>query len=101
MSAERWRVGRKVGRTLYIHQGDDEVGEIIGLVDTRELAQRICAAMNARAQACPSCGHDVVLHQHDGCQHTVSSGRPGQNTLCPCGLTTPDQKKGAPPGSAG
>lgn len=37
-----WRVGRKLGRTLYI--GD----ECIGMVDTPELATSIVAAMNAR-----------------------------------------------------
>lgn len=41
MSSERWRVGRKLGRTLYI----DEV--LVGMVDTREIAAAICDAMNA------------------------------------------------------
>jgi hypothetical protein len=35
-----WRVGRKVGRTLYL---DDQ---LVGMVDTPELAQAIVAAMN-------------------------------------------------------
>jgi hypothetical protein len=37
----RWRVGRSLGRTLYL---DDKV---IGMVDTPELAARIVEAMNA------------------------------------------------------
>jgi len=36
-----WKVGRKVGRTLY--DGD----ELIGLMDTRELAARVVAAVNS------------------------------------------------------
>ena len=35
-----WRVGRKVGRTLYRH------GQLVGMVDTREMAATICEAMN-------------------------------------------------------
>lgn len=41
MSRERWRTGRKLGRTLYL---DDEV---VGMIDTPELAAEIVAAMNA------------------------------------------------------
>jgi len=37
-----WRVGRKLGRTLY----KDEV--CVGMVDTKELAEAIVNAMNAR-----------------------------------------------------
>ena len=40
MSEPRWRVGRKLGRTLY---RDDEC---IGMVDTRALAAQIVDAMN-------------------------------------------------------
>lgn len=38
---DKWRVGRKLGRTLYI--GD----RFIGSVDTRELASQIVEAVNA------------------------------------------------------
>lgn len=38
----RWRVGRKVGRTLYL---DDK---LVGVVDTPELAQELCDAANMR-----------------------------------------------------
>lgn len=38
--SEQWRVGRTLGRTLYV---DDQV---VGMVDTPELAQRIVDAMN-------------------------------------------------------
>lgn len=37
-----WRVGRKLGRTLY------RDGECIGMVDSPELAAEIVAAMNGR-----------------------------------------------------
>jgi hypothetical protein len=50
----RWRVGRKLGRTLYF----DDV--CVGMVDTPELAARIVARMNERMRpprglACKKC----------------------------------------------
>jgi hypothetical protein len=36
----RWRVGRKLGRTLYLD------GKIVGMMDTRELAAWIVKVMN-------------------------------------------------------
>lgn len=51
--SEIWRTGRKVGRTLYIHQDGEETGRLIGMVDTPELAEQICEAMNARPQQPP------------------------------------------------
>jgi hypothetical protein len=41
----RWRVGRKVGRTLYL---DDQ---LVGLMDTPALAGAIASAMNERARS--------------------------------------------------
>ena len=35
-----WRTGRKVGRTLY-----NEDGELVGLLDTPELAERVAGAL--------------------------------------------------------
>jgi hypothetical protein len=52
MAGRRWRVGRKVGRTIYIHDGNGE-GELIGLMDTPELAQLVVDAVNARLEAEP------------------------------------------------
>ncbi len=49
-----WRVGRKVGRTLYV--GDD----CVGIVDTPELAARIVAAVNATP------GHDSAQRRAVG-----------------------------------
>lgn len=43
MAEPRWRVGTKLGRTLY---RDDQC---VGMVDTRELAAEIVAAMNGCA----------------------------------------------------
>ena len=40
----RWRTGRKLGRTLYL----DEV--CVGMVDTPELARAIVEAMNGKEQ---------------------------------------------------
>jgi len=48
-----WRVGRKVGRTIYAVVGetdsDDDV--LIGLMDTRELAAAACRAHNRAVEA--------------------------------------------------
>ena len=49
---QRWRVGRKLGRTLY---KDDRC---VGMVDTPELAAEIVAAMNEAADA-PAPAWDV------------------------------------------
>lgn len=44
-----WRVGRKVGRTLYVQVGaepsDDDV--LVGLMDTADLARLVVEAVNA------------------------------------------------------
>lgn len=46
-----WRVGRKVGRTIYEQQSDDPADgdRLIGLMDTRELAAEAVRAHNAMA----------------------------------------------------
>jgi hypothetical protein len=51
-----WRVGTKLGRTLY----RDEV--FVGVVDTPEIAAEIVAAMNG---ACVECALDVPLSKAD------------------------------------
>jgi hypothetical protein len=47
---ERFRVGRKLGRTVYRenqgHPGDGD--ELIGIMDTREWGQRVVDALNAQ-----------------------------------------------------
>lgn len=45
---DRWRVGRTVGRTIYRQLGDDpsKSDELVGLMDTRELAELVVAALN-------------------------------------------------------
>jgi hypothetical protein len=44
----RYRPGRKVGRTLYRQDGAEpsDADALVGLVDTPELASRICRALN-------------------------------------------------------
>lgn len=56
MGEPRWRVGTKLGRTLY----RDNV--CVGMVDTPELAAEIVAAMNR--PKCEMCGgeHDIAGH---------------------------------------
>jgi hypothetical protein len=45
-----WRVGRKVGRTIYLQLGDQpgDTDLLIGMMDTPDLARRVVEAMNAR-----------------------------------------------------
>lgn len=45
----QWRVGRKLGRTLYIVQDpDDPDGDLlVGMVDSRWLGRLVCDAVNA------------------------------------------------------
>ncbi|MCA1673038.1 MAG: hypothetical protein LC799_12855 [Actinobacteria bacterium] len=44
----RWRTGRKVGRTIYLQQGDEpsDDDQLIGLMDTPELARQVVDAVN-------------------------------------------------------
>ena len=46
--ADRWRTGRKVGRTIYTQAGDEpsDGDHLIGVMDTPELAQRVVTAVN-------------------------------------------------------
>lgn len=41
-----WRIGRKVGRTIYTAPPDSEDGELIGVMDTPELASEAVDAHN-------------------------------------------------------
>lgn len=41
-----WRVGRKVGRTIYAQSDDDLDGVLIGVMDTDDLAARVVADHN-------------------------------------------------------
>jgi hypothetical protein len=58
-----WRVGTKLGRTLY-----NEHGDLVGMMDTPELAARVVEAVNAFDQAQaekdsgPRCGHRLGTH---------------------------------------
>lgn len=61
-----WRVGRKLGRTLY----RDE--QFVGLVDTAEIASEIVEAMNGRLRALAPAGC--------GCPVTLSSTRTTTHT---------------------
>ena len=46
-----WRVGRKLGRTLYrrIDDGLEAYEEFVGMMETAELAQMVCDSVNAFA----------------------------------------------------
>jgi len=47
--ADRWRTGRKVGRTIYGQVGDEasDGDHLIGVMDTPELAQEAVDGVNA------------------------------------------------------
>ncbi len=47
---ERFRVGRKLGRTVYRENPDHpgEGDELIGIMDTREWGRRVVEALNAQ-----------------------------------------------------
>jgi hypothetical protein len=49
----RWRVGRKVGRTIYLQVGDEPSDDdvLVGVMDTPELAALAVAAVNALADS--------------------------------------------------
>lgn len=43
----RYRQGTKNGMNLYIHQGDDQVGQPVGVMRSAELAAFVATACNA------------------------------------------------------
>jgi hypothetical protein len=53
MTHRRWRVGRKLGRTLYIMVGDEpsDDDQLIGMMDTEELAVMVQDVVNAHIEA--------------------------------------------------
>ena len=79
MSEPKWRVGRKLGRTLYVGE------QCVGMVDTKELAAAIVARMNERIPpprglACDTCrGARVMCFDEGGtkapCRFPDNSGR--------------------------
>jgi hypothetical protein len=52
----RLRVGRKVGRTIYIQTGEEPStsDQLVGVMDTPELARLVVDAVNARAAETPA-----------------------------------------------
>jgi hypothetical protein len=53
VTAWRLRVGRHVGRTIYVQQGDEPTDNdrLIGLMDTPELAALVVASVNNQQTA--------------------------------------------------
>lgn len=51
----RWRVGRRVGRTIYAMHGErpHDADELIGVLDTPELARAAVRAHNAELDTDP------------------------------------------------
>lgn len=48
---QRWRTGTKVGRNLYLHEGDDPVGRPVGQMASDQLAAFLSALANAYLQS--------------------------------------------------
>lgn len=46
LSDIRWRTGRTVGRTIYRQTGPSDDDELIGVMDTVELAREVVEAVN-------------------------------------------------------
>jgi hypothetical protein len=63
---QTWRIGRKVGRTLYCDRAGapDDAGDLIGVMDTRAMARLAALAPEMyrmlqylQRGPCPFCGH--------------------------------------------
>jgi hypothetical protein len=48
---------------------------------------------NSLPARCPSCDHDVTMHQPDGCWYTVTVGTPGDKLNCPCTLPAAESRR--------
>lgn len=50
---QKWRVGRKVGRTIYVQLGEEPSDRdiLIGLMDTPEIAELACRGVNQLLKA--------------------------------------------------
>ena len=59
----RLRVGRKVGRTIYLQLGDEPSDEdvLVGVVDTAALAQFICDCVDDVTRWVAHLGDDVIV----------------------------------------
>jgi hypothetical protein len=61
---QKWRVGRKVGRTVYVQLGEEPSDRdiLIGLMDTPEIAELAVRGVNTLlSEMEPSTGGAVVL----------------------------------------
>ena len=67
----RWRVGRKVGRIIYVQFNDepDDVDQLIGMMDTRELAEEAVAGHNARLATGGVVDHETAPRLSEGGCH--------------------------------
>jgi hypothetical protein len=79
---ENWRVGRKVGRTLYREEPGTD-GELIGVMDTREAARLAAAAPAMYRLLCAVQGVDGVCCYWCGLSVFDSSVPGGHEPNCP------------------
>jgi hypothetical protein len=78
-----WRVGRSVGRTIY-----DATDELIGLMDTPELAEVVVGAVNAvedrdEELVCTNCGNDLACEGYLWCSDCMEeeASEPGHGRV--------------------
>jgi hypothetical protein len=72
-----WRVGRRVGRTIYVDSGDPDPNDgslLIGVMDTPELAARAVEAHNGQLE-----WETAVYDYHQ----RVKEGRPYEDAVTP------------------
>lgn len=87
---ERWRTGRKVGRTIYMQTGPEPSDEdiLIGMMDTASLAQDAVDAVNASTAMQFATG-ELSVEAYSGDDNPVTEGPRGiRMTHLPSGFTT-------------
>jgi hypothetical protein len=74
-AVSRWRVGRTVGRTIYQQEVHGE-GDLIGVMDTPELAAAAVYAFNLMAEPLPSADYQTAWTELRGyLTEAVTDGR--------------------------
>lgn len=59
-----WRVGRKVGRTIYLQKEDDQPSDednIVGLLDNEYLARLACESVNEVTELMRFLNHELNI----------------------------------------
>lgn len=75
---EKWRVGRQVGRTIYLQLGDEpsDRDALIGVMDTKQLAQDAVDAVNSSV-AMTFTGDELMISYYADRDNPVHEGPRG------------------------